>query len=63
MFALYFMDLVPFLDEKGLKILIAALKGKRTNFTCKEATEVRFITKFRWVEEAVLGILRKNITC
>lgn len=55
-----FRDVVPFLEEKGFVVLMPALKGKRSNLTCKEANDSRFVTKLRWVVEAVHGILGKK---
>lgn len=55
-----FRDVVPFLEEKGFKVLMPALKGKRKQLTCKESNESRLVTKLRWVVEAVHGIISQK---
>ena len=41
----------------GYKVLMPALKGKRKQLTTVESNESRFVTKVRWVIEAIHGIL------
>lgn len=55
-----FRDVVPYLEELGFRVLMPALKGKRSNLTTLEANESRFVTKLRWVVEANHGILGKK---
>lgn len=55
-----FRDVVPYLEELGFKVLMPALKGKRPNLTALEANESRFVTKLRWVVEAVHGVIGKK---
>lgn len=55
-----FRDVVSFLEERGLKVLMPALKGKRPHLTVEEANQSRFVTKLRWVVEAIHGILGKK---
>lgn len=50
-----FRDVKNFLEAKGYKVLMPALKGKHGQLTTKEANDSRFVTKIRWVVEAVHG--------
>ena len=40
---------------------MSALKGKRKLLTTKESNESRYVTKIRWVVEAVHGILMQKL--
>lgn len=51
-----FRDIVPYL-EQGYQVLMPALKGARKQLTSKEANHSRFVTKIRWVVEAIHGII------
>lgn len=55
-----FRDVVPYLESLGFKVLMPALKGKRPNLNTKESNESRYVTKLRWVVEAVHGIIGKK---
>lgn len=55
-----FRDVVPYLESLGYRVLMPALKGKRPNLTTSESNESRYVTKLRWVVEAVHGILGKK---
>lgn len=57
-----FRDMVSFLEELGFTILLLALKGKRKQLSTEESNESRFVTKLRWVVEAVRGIIPKNVS-
>lgn len=48
-----FRDVVDILKAKGYQVLMPALKGKRNQLTTTESNESRFVTKLRWVVEAV----------
>ncbi|XP_075589844.1 uncharacterized protein LOC142597771 [Dermatophagoides farinae] len=53
-----FRDVVPVLKKKGYKVLMPAFKDKgRTQLTCQQSNESRFVTKIRWVVEAIHGII------
>ncbi len=55
-----FRDVVPYLDEQGFKVLMLALKGKRSKLTTKESNFSRFVTKVRWVVESDHGRIGKK---
>lgn len=52
-----FRDVKNFLQSEGFVVLMPALKGKRKQLTTQEANDSRFVTKLRWVVEAVHGII------
>lgn len=52
-----FRDVVPYLESLGFHVLMPAMKGKRAQLTTKESNESRFVTKLRWVVEAIHGII------
>ncbi|EZA62212.1 hypothetical protein X777_05151 [Ooceraea biroi] len=54
-----FRDVKPLLEKKGFEVLMPALKGKRSQLPTDESNESRFVTKLRWVVEAVHGIMKK----
>uniref|UniRef100_A0A1B6DD45 Transposase IS4-like domain-containing protein n=1 Tax=Clastoptera arizonana TaxID=38151 RepID=A0A1B6DD45_9HEMI len=56
-----FRDVIVHLEELGFKVLMPALKGKRNQLTTSESNESRFVTKTRWVVEAVyMALLNKS---
>ncbi|XP_043287510.1 uncharacterized protein [Venturia canescens] len=55
-----FRDVKEYLEELGFQVLMPALKGKRSQLTTTESNESRFVTKVRWVVEAVHGILKQK---
>lgn len=55
-----FRDVQAFLESEGFVVLMPALKGQRKQLTTQEANENRFVTKLRWVVEAVHGIIGSN---
>jgi hypothetical protein len=52
-----FRDVVKDLEDRGYKVLMPALRGKRSQLTTEESNESRWVTKIRWVVEAIHGIL------
>ncbi|KAK0166595.1 hypothetical protein PV327_004088 [Microctonus hyperodae] len=52
-----FRDVKTWLESEGFVVLMPALKGKRKQLPTIEANESRFVTKLRWVVEAVHGII------
>ena len=46
--------------ERGLVVRMPALKGKRNQLTVEEANASRYVTKIRWVVEAVHGIIKQK---
>ncbi|XP_046142743.1 uncharacterized protein LOC123988053 [Osmia bicornis bicornis] len=52
-----FRDVKAHLEERGLTVLMPALKGKRKQLTTAESNASRYVTKIRWVVEAVHGII------
>jgi len=52
-----FRDVVKQLEERGYKVFMPALKGKRAQLRTEESNDSRWITKIRWVVEAIHGIL------
>ncbi|CAH2089004.1 unnamed protein product [Euphydryas editha] len=50
-----FRDVVEFLNDKGLNVLMPAFKGNKLQLSTEEANISRKITKIRWVVEAVHG--------
>lgn len=52
-----FRDVKDWLESQGFVVLMPALKGKRKQLPTNEANESRFVTKLRWVVEAVHGII------
>ena len=55
-----FRDVVKDLEEKNFKVLILALKDKRKQLSTEESKESRFVTKTRWVVQAVHGVLKQK---
>lgn len=55
-----FRDVKDELETKHIRVLMAALKGKRKQLTTKESNEFRYVTKIRWAVEAVHGILKQK---
>lgn len=55
-----FRDVKSHLESKGFRVLIPALKGKRKQLTTAESNESRFVTKIRWVVEAVHGMIKSK---
>ena len=55
-----FRDVIPYLKSHGFKILMPALKGNRPNLSTTESNESLYVTKLRWVVEAVHDILGKK---
>ena len=55
-----FRDVINYLKILGFRVLMPALKGNRSNLTATESNESRFVTKLRWVVEAVHGIIGKK---
>lgn len=52
-----FRDVKSWLEEQGYVVLMPALKGKRKQLTTQESNASRFVTKVRWVVEAVHGMI------
>lgn len=52
-----FRDVVQQLEERNYKVFMPALKGQRAQLTTEEWNNSRWVTKVRWVVEAVHGIL------
>lgn len=52
-----FRDVVDFLKQQGYPVLMPALKGKRAKLTVREANASRFVTKVRWIVEAIYGAI------
>ncbi|KYN19763.1 hypothetical protein ALC57_07916, partial [Trachymyrmex cornetzi] len=52
-----FRDVRAILEEKGFKVLMPALKGKKNQLTTAESNQSRLVTKVRWVVEAIHGII------
>lgn len=50
-----FRDVKKYLEQKGYIVFMPALKGKRDQLTTQESNDTRFVTKIRWVVEAVHG--------
>lgn len=55
-----FRDVQAHLEEKGYEVLMPALKGKRNRLTTSESNSSRYVTKIRWVVEAVHGMLKQK---
>lgn len=55
-----FRDVIIYLEELGFKVLMPALKGKRNQLTTDESNNSRFVTKIRWVVEAVHGDIKQK---
>ena len=49
-----------YMEERGLVVRMPALKGKRNQLTVEEANASRYVTKIRWVVEAVHGIIKQK---
>ncbi|CAK9829657.1 hypothetical protein ANTRET_LOCUS6956 [Anthophora retusa] len=62
-----FRDVKSYLEESGYKVLMPALKGKRSQLTTVESNASRQVTKVRWVVEAIHGSIgqkcRLLLTC
>lgn len=54
-----FCDVAGDLKNKGFKVLMPALKGQQKQLTVKQANVSRFVTKTRWIVEAVHGMIKK----
>lgn len=52
-----FRDVKAYLESKGFTVLMPALKGKRKQLSTAEANESRFVTKLRWVVEAIHSVI------
>ncbi|KAK0070837.1 hypothetical protein PV326_002025 [Microctonus aethiopoides] len=48
-----FRDIVKYLEQLGFKVLMPAFTGKRNQLTTDESNQSRFVTKIRWVVEAM----------
>ncbi|XP_043264265.1 uncharacterized protein LOC122404392 [Colletes gigas] len=55
-----FRDVKNMLTEQGYGVLMPALKGKRPQLSTTESNDSRFVTKLRWVVEAIHGILKQK---
>ena len=55
-----FRDAISVLNDLGIHVLMPALKGKRSQLTTKEANDSRYVTKLRWVVEAVHGLIKQK---
>ncbi|XP_043264042.1 uncharacterized protein LOC122404178 [Colletes gigas] len=55
-----FRDVKNMLTEQGYGVLMPALKGKRPQLSTIESNDSRFVTKLRWVVEAIHGILKQK---
>ena len=55
-----FRDVVKDLEDKNFKVLIPALKSKRKQLSTEESNQSRFVTKIRWVVEAVHGMVKQK---
>lgn len=55
-----FHDVKCHLEFKGFQVLMPALKGARHQLTTCESNESRFVTKIRWVVEAVHGMIKQK---
>ena len=53
-----FRDVFKYLEEKHLKV--PALKGKIKQLSTEESNQSRFVTKIRWVVEAVHDVLKQQ---
>ena len=52
-----FRDVTSYLEERGYRVLMPALKYKRNQLTTAESNASRHVTKIRWVVEAIHGII------
>lgn len=55
-----FRDVVEYLQSKGYLVFMPAMKGNSKQLTTEDANNSRFVTKVRWVVEAVHGILKQK---
>lgn len=55
-----FRDVVDFLQSHGYRVMMPALKRNRKQLTTAEANDSRYVTKIRWVVEAVHGALKQK---
>lgn len=55
-----FRDIKEALENKGFKVLMPALRGKRAQLTTEESNESRLVTKIRWVVEAIHGCIAQK---
>ncbi|CAH2100482.1 unnamed protein product [Euphydryas editha] len=55
-----FRDVQAHLEDKGYQVLMPALKGKRNQLMTTESNASRYVTKIRWVVEAVHGMLKQK---
>lgn len=52
-----FRDVVSKLEDKGFKVLMPSLKGKKAQLSTSESNFSRLVTKIRWVVEGVHGVM------
>lgn len=50
-----FRDAVQHMKNLGFRVAMPAMKGRRKQLPCDEANNSRFVTKLRWIVEAVHG--------
>ena len=55
-----FRDVRHFLEERGFVVLMPSFKGKEKQLSTSDANNSRFVTKLRWVIEAVHGIIKQK---
>lgn len=55
-----FRDVVALLEAKGYRVMMPSIKGQRKQLSTTEANQSRYVTKVRWVVEAVHGILKNR---
>lgn len=55
-----FRDVKSHLEAKGFRVLMPALKGQRKQLTETESNDSRFVTKIRWVVEAIHGMIKSK---
>ena len=56
-----FGDVKEFLEEKGFKVLMPAMKGKRKQLTTQESNDSRFVTRIRLVIESRHGWIAQKL--
>lgn len=55
-----YRDVITYLEILAFQMLMPALRGKRNHLTTDESNVSRFITKVRWVVEAVHGLIKQK---
>lgn len=55
-----FRNVQVHLEDKSYQVLMPASKGKRNRLTITESNISRYVTKIRWVVEAVHGMLKQK---